>query len=118
MKRSILLIVATIFSMAGEIFAGSIATQRVVNACGFIKGTTTLSLSGQMNDAAMQSISGGIPMAIYNSLDSYLAFPTLLPTTKAGYGEKTETRNVSVKTKNGKFQWTEKDVTPYFTFVT
>ena len=118
MKRSILLIVATIFFMAGGIFAGSIATQRVVNAYGFIKGSTTLDLSGQMNPAAMQSISDGNPMAIYNSLDSYLAFPTLLPATKAGYGEKTGTRNVFVKTKNGKFQWTEKDVTPYFTFVT
>ena len=118
MKRSILLIAAMIFFMAEAIFAGSIATQRVVNACGFIKGSTTLNLSGQMNPAAMQSISDGNPMAIYNSLDSYLTFPTLLPATKAGYGEKTETRNVSVKTKNGKFQLTEKDVTPYFTFVT
>jgi formylglycine-generating enzyme required for sulfatase activity len=118
MKRSVLLIAAMLFFMAEAIFAGSIATQRVVNACGFIKGSTTLNLSGQMNDAAMQSISDGNPMAVYNSLDSYLTFPTLFPKTKAGYGTKIGTQNVSVKTKNGKFQWTEKDVTPYFTFVT
>ena len=118
MKRSVLLIAAMIFFMAEATFAGSVITQSVVNACGFIKGSTTLNLSGQMNPAAMQSISDGNAMTIQNSLDSYLTFPTLLPTTKAGYGTKNGTQNISVKTKNGKFKWTEKDVTPYFTFVT
>ena len=117
MKKHILLIFVMML-MAGEIFAGSVITQRVVNACGFVKGSTMLNLSGQMNDAAMQSISEGNEMAIYNSLDSYLAFPTLFPRTKAGFGAKTATRNVSVNTSNGKFKWTEKDVTPYFSFVT
>ena len=118
MKRSILLIVAVLFFMSEEIFAGSIVTQRVVRACGFVKGSTTLNLSGQMNDAAMQSIADGNGLAIYNSLDSYLVFPTLFPRTKTGFGVKTATQNVSIKTKNGKFKWTEKDVTPYFSFAT
>ena len=117
MKKHILLVVVMML-MVGEIFAGSIATQRVLRACGFVKGSTTLNLSGQMNDAAMQSISSGNAMAIYNSLDSYLTFPTLFPRTKSGFGTKTATQNVSISTKNGKFKWTEKDVTPYFTFVT
>ncbi|MBO7448417.1 hypothetical protein J6U78_08815, partial [bacterium] len=118
MKRSILLIFATIFFMAGEMFGGSVVTQRVVNACGFVKGSTTLSLSGQMNAAAMQSISSGNAMAVYNYLDSYLTFPTVFPKTKAGYGEKTKTRNVSINAKNGKFKWKEKDVTNCFAFAT
>ena len=118
MKKSILLIAAMIFFMAGEMFGNSIVTQRVVNACGFIKGSTTLSLSGKLNDAAMQSISSGNAMAVYNFLDGYLTFPTLLSATKAGYGKKTETGNVSVNAKNGKFKWTEKDVTACFAFAT
>ena len=117
MKNTAFLIIAMIL-MAGEIFAGSVITQRVVNACGFVKGSSTLNLCGQMNDAAMQSIADGNGLAIYNSLDSYLVFPTLFPRTKAGFGAKTAIRNVSVNTKNGKFKWIEKDVTPYFTFVT
>ena len=71
-----------------------------------------------MNDAAMQSIADRNGLAIYNSLDSYLVFPTLFPRTKTGFGAKTATQNVSIKTKNGKFKWTEKDVTPYFSFAT
>ena len=118
MKKSILLVFTMIFLMAGEIFAGSIVTQRVVRACGFVKGSTTLYLSGQMNDVTMQSISSGTSMAIYNSLDSYLVMPTLFPKTKNGFGAKTATQNVSVNTKNGKFKWTEKDVTTCFAFST
>ena len=118
MKRSILLIFATIFFMAGEMFGGSVVTQRVVNACGFVKGSTTLSLSGKLNDIAMQSISSGNAMAVHNYLDGYLTFPTLLSATKAGYGKKTETGNVSVNAKNGKFKWKEKDVTNCFAFAT
>ena len=118
MKRSILIIFATIFFMAGEMFGGSVVTQRVVNACGFVKGSTTLSLSGKLNDIAMQSISSGNAMAVHNYLDGYLTFPTLLSATKAGYGKKTETGNVSVNAKNGKFKWKEKDVTNCFAFAT
>ena len=118
MKKSILLIVATILFMAGETFASSVITQRVVNACGFVKGSTTLSLSGKLNDIAMQSISSGNAMAVHNYLDGYLTFPTLLSATKAGYGKKTETGNVSVNAKNGKFKWKEKDVTNCFAFAT
>ena len=118
MKKSILFISATIFFMAGEMFGGSVVTQRVVNACGFVKGSTTLSLSGKLNDIAMQSISSGNAMAVHNYLDGYLTFPTLLSATKAGYGKKTETGNVSVNAKNGKFKWKEKDVTNCFAFAT
>ena len=117
MKNTAFLIIAIIL-IAGEIFAGSVVTNRNVKALSFIKGSSTLNLSGQMNDAAMQSILKGNEIAVYNYLDSYLVFPTLFPRTKAGFGAKTATRNVSVNTKNGKFNWTEKDVTPYFAFAT
>lgn len=101
---------------ANMAFAGSVVTQRVVNAQAFIKGSTTIALSGQLTEEAMARLSNGEGMAIYNSLDSYLVFPTLLPRTKAGFGTKSKTQNISVSSKNGKFQWTEKDVTDHFTF--
>ena len=118
MKNAILLIFAIIFFMTGEIFASSVITQRVVNAHGFVKGSTTIRLSGQLSDSAMSSIKNGYSVEVYNYLDSYLVFPTLLNSTKAGFGIKSETKNISVNTKNGKFKWTDKDVTPYFAFVT
>lgn len=98
-------------------FAGSVITQRVVRAQGFVKGSTTVSLSGELDQAFMDSLDAGSGMAIYNYLDSYLTFPTLLPKTKNGYGTKSKTQSISVTPKNGKFSWTEKDVTPYFAFV-
>jgi formylglycine-generating enzyme required for sulfatase activity len=115
MKR--ILVFAAVLFTAGSLFAGSIVTQRVVNAQGFVKGSTTVSLSGQLDQAFLDSLDAGSGMAIYNYLDSYLTFPTLLPKTKNGYGTKSKTQSVSVSTKNGKFSWTEKDVTPYFAFV-
>lgn len=114
MKR--VLIFAAILVMAGSLFAGSICTQKVVTAQGFLKGSTTISLSGQMTESAMDGIARGESIAVYNSLDSYLVFPTLLQKTKTGYGKKFNTKNVSVSAKNGKFQWTEKDVTKYLCF--
>lgn len=105
------------FIIAANItFAGSIVTQRVVNVRGFVNGSTTISLSGQMTESAMDNLVRGCGVAVYNSLDNYLVFPTLLQKTKTGYGKKFNTKNVSVSTKNGKFQWTEKDITEHFTF--
>ncbi len=114
MKR--ILVFAAIIFTASSLFAGSICTQRVVRAQGFVKGSTTISLSGQLDQAFLDSLDAGSGMAIYNYLDSYLTFPTLLPKTKNGYGTKSKAQSVSVSTKNGKFSWTEKDVTPYFAF--
>ena len=114
MKR--ILVFAAILFMANSLFAGSILTQRVVRAQGFVKGSTTVSLSGQLDQAFLDSLDAGCGMAIYNYLDSYLTFPILLPQTKSGYGTKSKTQSISVSPKNGKFSWTEKDVTPYFAF--
>ncbi|MBO4553886.1 formylglycine-generating enzyme family protein [bacterium] len=114
MKR--ILVFAAILFMANSLFAGSVLTQRVVRAQGFLKGSTTISLSGQLDQAFLDSLAAGNGMAIYNYLDSYLTFPILLPKTKGGYGTKSKTQSISVSTKNGKFSWTEKDVTPYFAF--
>jgi len=114
--RFIKLIVAALLLIANAAFAGSILTQRVVRAQGFVKGSTTVKLSGQLDQAFMDSLDAGCGMAIYNYLDSYLTFPTKLPETKKGYGTKSKTQKISVSTKNGKFSWTEKDVTPYFAF--
>ena len=108
--------ILAILIAANMALAGSVCTQRVVNAQVFIKGSTTISLSGQLTESAMDSLSNGESMAIYNSLDSYLVFPTLLPRTKAGFVMKSKTQNISVSTKNGKFQWTEKVVTSCFAF--
>ena len=113
--RRVLIFAAILFA-ASSLFAGSILTQRVVRAQGFVKGSTTVKLSGQMTETAMDRIVRGESMAIYNSLDSYLVFPTLLQKTKKGYGKKFNTKNVSVSAKNGKFQWTEKNVKNYLSF--
>ena len=114
MKR--VLVLAAILFTASSLFASSILTQRVVRAQGFVKGSTTISLSGELDQAFLDSLEAGCGMAIYNYLDSYLTFPTLLPKTKSGYGTKSKTQSISVSPKNGKFSWTEKDVTPYFAF--
>ncbi|MBR4820916.1 formylglycine-generating enzyme family protein [bacterium] len=114
LTRYFVIIAAVI--VANFAFAGSVVTQRVVNAQAFVKGSTTIALSGQLTEEAMARLSNGEGMAIYNSLDSYLVFPTLLPRTKTGFGTKSKTQNISVSSKNGKFQWTEKDVTDHFTF--
>ena len=107
---------AAIMTVANMAFAGSIVTQRVVNVQAFIKGSTTIALSGQLTEEAMARLSNGEGMAIYNSLDSYLVFPTLLQKTKTGYGKKFNAKNVSISTKNGKFQWTEKNIADHFAF--
>ena len=118
MKNAVILAIAMIIFMAESTFASSITTQRVYSAYGFIKGSTTLNLSGQMNNAAMSSIMKGNTMVIYNNLDSYLVFPTLFPMTRNGFGLKSGSKNFSVNSKNGKFKWTEKNIAPYFSFVT
>ena len=116
--RKTALFLILLLSMTSGVFAGTVSTNRNVKPLYFIKGLTTLNLSGQLNDTAMQSISDGNGLAVCNYLDSYLVLPTLFPRTKTGFGAKTATQKVSIKTKNGKFNWTEKDVTPYFAFVT
>ena len=116
MKLKASLLIATLLLAANSLFAGSIVTQRVVNVQGFTKGSTTISLSGLLTEFAMDRIANGVGMTIYNSLDSYLVLPTSLQKTKTGYGKKYNTKNISVSTKNGKFQWTEKDVTDHFMF--
>ena len=97
-------------------FAGSVITQKVVKVKSFINGSSTLNLSGNLNAAAMEAVSSGGEMAIYNCLDDYLVFPTLLNETKSSFSSKTKTRNVSISRKNGKFQWTEKDVSSRYAF--
>ena len=57
MKR-VLTFAAVLFT-AGSLFAGSVVTQKVVTAQGFVKGSTTVSLSGQMTESAMDGIAGG-----------------------------------------------------------
>ena len=107
---------AAVMIAANIAFAGSIVTQRVVNVRGFVNGSTTINLSGQITESAMDNLVKGCGVAVYNSLDNYLVFPTLLQKTKTGYGKKFNTKNVSVSAKNGKFKWTEKDITEHFTF--
>ena len=102
--------------LTATVFAESVVTQRVVRVKDLINGSTTLSLSGKLNDAAMAEISSGNGMAVYNSLDSYLVFPTLLSMSKGKFYSKTATQNVSISRQNGKFQWTEKDVTSRYAF--
>lgn len=102
--------------LAATVFAESVVTQREVRVKGLINGSTVLNLSGKLNDAAMAEISSGNEMAVYNCLDSYLAFPTLLSMSKGKFYSKTATQNISISRQNGKFQWTEKDVTSRYAF--
>ena len=118
MKRSILLIFATIFFMAGEMFGGSVVTQEVVNVQKYVKGKTTLKLSGTLSETAMKALAEGeSSVSIRNALGSCLSVPTLLPEAKNGFGTKTATQKISVKSKKVKFSWAEKDVAANFAFV-
>ena len=117
MKRSILLIAAMIFFTAGAALADTV-TQEVVNVQKYVKGKTTLKLSGTLSETAMKALaSGESSVSICNALDSFLSVPTLLPEAKKGFGIKTATQKISVKSKKGKFSWAEKDVTANFAFV-
>ena len=111
------LIIIAIIIAANFAFAESVVTQRVVKVKGFVSGSSTLNLSGKLNAAAMAALASGSEMAIYNYLDAYLVFPILLNETKSSFSSKTKTQNVSVSRRNGKFQWTEKDVSSRYAFV-
>ena len=79
MKRSILLIAAMIFFTAGAALADTV-TQEVVNVQKYVKGKTTLKLSGTLSETAMKALaSGESSVSICNALDSFLSVPTLLP---------------------------------------
>ena len=116
MRCAVLLTVAMLFLMVGALSADTVVTQEVVNVCGYVKGSTTLKLSGTFSEAAMEELSQGAEVSVRNDLANYLCAPVQLDKNKNGYGKKTLTQNVSVKSKNGKFSWTEKDVTKNFSF--
>ena len=116
MRCAVLLTVAMLFLMVGALSADTVVTQEVVNVCGYVKGSTTLKLSGTFSEAAMEELSQGAEVSVRNDLANYLCAPVQLDKNKNGYGKKTLTQNVSVKSKNGKFSWAEKDVTKNFSF--
>ena len=118
MNNFLLIAIAMIFFMAGTTSADTIATQEVATVSKYVKGKTTLKLSGTLTETAMQALAeGATSVSVCNNLGSYLSAPTLFPEGKKGYGTKTGSQKISVKSKNGKFSWTEKDVTANFTFV-
>ena len=118
MKNFLLIAIAMIFFMAGTTSADTIATQEVATVSKYVKGKTTLKLSGTLSEAALKALAEEkSSVSICNNLGSYLTVPTLFPESKKGYGTKTGGQKISVKSKNGKFSWTEKDVTANFAFV-
>jgi len=117
MKRYILTFFAIIFFTAGAALADTV-TQEVVNVQKYVKGKTTLKLSGTLSETAMKALAEGeSSVSICNALGSCLSVPTLLPEAKNGFGTKTATQKISVKSKKGKFSWAEKDVAANFAFV-
>ncbi|MBR5623744.1 formylglycine-generating enzyme family protein [bacterium] len=116
MRSAVLLTVAMLFLTVGALSAGTVVTQEVANVCGYVKGSTTLKLSGTLSDAAMKALSEGANFSVRNDLANYLCVPTLLDKNEKGYGKKTGNQKISAKLKNGKFSWTEKDVTENFAF--
>lgn len=117
MKNFLLIAIAMFFFMAGAALADTV-TQEVATVSKYVKGKTTLKLSGTLTETAMQALAeGATSVSICNNLGSYLSVPTLFPESKKGYGTKAGGQKISVKSKNGKFSWTEKDVTKNFAFV-
>ena len=116
-KRYILTFFAIIFFTAGAALSDTV-TQEVVNVQKYVKGKTTLKLSGTLSETAMKALAEGeSSFSICNALGSCLSVPTLLPEAKNGFGTKTATQKISVKSKKGKFSWAEKDVAANFAFV-
>ena len=116
MRIAVLLTIAMLFLAAGSLSAGSVVTQEVVNVRGYVKGSTTLKLSGTLSETAMEALSKGASVSIRNDLANYLCAPTQLDKNDKGYAKKAGTQKISAKLKNGKFSWTEKDVTKNFAF--
>ena len=117
MKNYLLIAIAMIFFMAGAVLADTV-TQEVVNVQKYVKGSTTLKLSGTLSEAALKALAEEkSSVSIFNNLGSCLSSPTLIPESKKGYGTKNGGQKISIKSKKGKFSWTEKDVTKNFAFV-
>ena len=116
MKRFILLIIAVFFSMAEALSAGTVIMQEIPSVCGYVKGSTTLKLSGMLNEAAIEALSKGASFSIQNRFTNYLCAPILLDKTQKGFGKKSNVQIITANSKNGKFSWTEKDVTKNFAF--
>ena len=107
-----------VFFIAGATLADTIVTQEVATVSNYVKGKTTLKLSGTLSETALKALAEKkSSVSICNNLGSYLTVPTLFPESKKGYGTKTGGQKISVKSKNGKFSWTEKDVAANFAFV-
>ncbi|MBO7447762.1 hypothetical protein J6U78_05465, partial [bacterium] len=118
MKNFLLIAIAMIFFMSGAALSDTIATQEVANVSKYVKGKTTLKLSGTLTETAIKALAeGDSSVSIFNNLGSYLSAPTLIPESKKGYGTKNGGQKISIKSKKGKFNWTEKDVAKNFAFV-
>ncbi|MBR4465366.1 hypothetical protein IKS38_02170, partial [bacterium] len=86
MKKSILTFLAIIFFTAGAALSDTV-TQEVVNVQKYVKGKTTLKLSGTLSETAMKALAEGeSSVSIRNALGSCLSVPTLLPEAKNGFG--------------------------------
>ena len=117
MRLKSFFLMAVIFFMAGATLADTVSDE-AVNVQKYSKGKTTLKLSGTLSEAALKALAGGTnSVSVCNNLGSYLTVPTLFPEGKKGYGTKAGGQKISVKSKNGKFSWTEKDVAANFAFV-
>ena len=118
MKNFLLIAIAMFFFMSGAALSDTIATQEVANVSKYVKGKTTLKLSGTLTETAIKALAeGNSSVSIFNNLGSCLSSPTLIPESKKGYGTKAGGQKISIKSKKGKFSWTEKDVTANFAFV-
>ena len=118
MKNFLLIAIAMFFFMSGAALSDTIATQEVANVSKYVKGKTTLKLSGTLTETAIKALAeGDSSVSIFNNLGSCLSSPTLIPESKKGYGTKAGGQKISIKSKKGKFSWTEKDVTANFAFV-
>ena len=108
--------VALLCLSAGSAFAVTIVTQSVMNVHGYLKGSTTLTFSGQLDEEAMGEVASGKSMAVYNNLYGYLVYPAAFPKTKTGLGLNYNSKVVSINFKSGRSQWSEKDLTNFYVF--
>ena len=111
MKKTALLIIAAFLFVAGAAFADT--TEETLNVQ---NGSTKLKLSAKLEDSAIDALTAGESVSIQNDLSKYLCAPTKLIKNKKGYGKKNNTQKIAFKSKNGKYNWTEKDVTKNFYF--
>ena len=114
MRLKSFFLMAMVFFLAGATLADTVTQEK------YVKGSTTLKLSGTLTETALKALAEGkSSVSICNNLGSYLFIPTLIPGDGKGkgFGLKSDGQKISVKSKNGKFSWTEKDVTKNFAFV-